>query len=122
MESYQDLDAWKNALELIQFVYQITESLPKEEAYGLRSQLRRASNSIAMNIAEGFSRFTWADRAHKYTISRGECSEVEAGLLITVHLGFLKKDNVKEGMKIIEKERKLLSGLIKSCKQRSNAS
>ena len=62
MKSYTDLEAWKVALDLVVEIYRITKKLPKEERYGLTSQLRRSSTSILANIAEGFGRFTYPIR------------------------------------------------------------
>ncbi len=119
MKHFSELDAWKNGLELVREVYLLTQLLPKEELYGITSQLRRASTSILANIAEGFGRFTYPDKATKYTIARGECAEVEAFLLIIVALSFITHERSKRALQLVERERRLLSGLITSCRSRT---
>lgn len=57
IKSYRDLDIWKRSLSLVEEIYKITKNFPKEEIYGLTSQLRRSAVSIPSNIAEGFTRF-----------------------------------------------------------------
>lgn len=118
MKSFRDLEAWKVALELLTEVYALTKKMPSEEKFGLVSQSRRASVSILANIAEGFGRFTYADKANKFTIARGECNEVEAFMYATVALEFLNETEIKKALLLIEREQKLLSGLISSCKRR----
>lgn len=86
MKSYRELEVWKVGIQLLKEIYSLTEDLPKHEQYGLTSQLRRASSSILANVAEGFGRFTYPDKANKYTIARGECSEVDAFVSILVEL------------------------------------
>ncbi|MDD5102877.1 MAG: four helix bundle protein [Candidatus Peribacteraceae bacterium] len=119
MEHFTQLEAWKNGLELVREIYAITRLLPREELYGIVSQLRRASTSILANIAEGFGRFTYPDKAAKYTIARGESSEVEAFLLIIVSLSFVAGEKIKSAIYLVERERRLLSGLITACHSRS---
>jgi four helix bundle protein len=86
MKSYKDLEVWQVAMDLVEEIYKLTSAFPKEEQYGLTSQVRRASTSIVANIAEGFGRFTFPDKAHTYTIVRGECTEVEAYLLVAIRV------------------------------------
>ena len=78
MDSYTDLDAWKVGMDLVDEVYEITKKFPPTETYGMTAQMRKSSASILANIAEGFGRYTYPDKANKYTIARGECSETEA--------------------------------------------
>lgn len=87
MKTYEDLHAYQVSMDLIEEIYILTSTFPKEELYGITSQLKRSSTSIAANIAEGFGRFTYADKAHKYTISRGESLEVVVFLKIAIRVG-----------------------------------
>jgi len=114
MDSFTDLEAWKSGMELVKEIYRITDRLPADERFGLISQLRRASVSVLANLAEGFSRSSPADKAHKYTISRGECSEVEALLLITVELNQCDVDEVQPAIALVNRTGRLLSGLIRT--------
>jgi four helix bundle protein len=101
-------------MELVKEVYLLTKRLPKEEQYALTSQLRRAAVSIMANLAEGFNRSSDADKAHKYTISRGECAEVEALLFITVELQYFSQTDVQHALELSQQAGRLLWGLIRS--------
>jgi four helix bundle protein len=117
MQHFTDLRVWKNGLELACEIYALTRTLPKEEQYGITSQLRRSTTSILANIAEGFGRFTYRDKAAKYTIARGECSEVEAFLLITVAIELTASQDIHKALLLVQQERQMLSGLIAACKR-----
>lgn len=114
MDSFTDLEAWKKGMHLLKEVYALTENFPSKEQYGMVSQIRRASSSILANLAEGFSRATAADKAHKYTISRGECSETKAFLFMAVELGFLTTDKAEKAINLCDETGKILNGLIRS--------
>jgi len=119
MDSYTQLDAWAVGLDLVGEVYELTKDFPREEMYGLTSQMRRASTSILLNIAEGFGRYTYADKANKYTIARGECNEVEACLFIAIKLRYCTHARVKQSFELVIREKKLLSGLMTASKARA---
>ncbi|OGJ56457.1 hypothetical protein A3D88_03715 [Candidatus Peribacteria bacterium RIFCSPHIGHO2_02_FULL_52_16] len=114
MKSFEDLDAWKVAMDLVEEIYAITRTFPKEEVFGLTSQVRRASTSIVANIAEGFCRHTYADKANRYVIARGESGEVKTYLLVALRLKIVPSDQLKRAFELVERTGKLLSGLIKS--------
>jgi four helix bundle protein len=119
MKSFLDLEAAKSAMELTEEVYRLSRTLPKEETYGLVSQLKHATTSIVANIAEGFGRFTFRDKARHYIIARGECSEVTAYLYIIVRVKLLPSKSVQHALELADRSGKLLSGLITSCKERA---
>lgn len=85
-QSYRDLLVWQKAVELSVGIYLLTEKYPKEEMYGLISQMRRASVSIASNIAEGRYRGTKADFCHFLRIAFGSGAELETQLEISKKL------------------------------------
>lgn len=89
MKDFKELLVWKKAHELTLDVYQATKSLPKEEAYGLTSQLRRAASSVPANIAEGCGRNSDAELARFLQIAAGLASEVEYHLLLARDLQYL---------------------------------
>lgn len=120
MDSYTELEAWKVGLDLVTELYVLTKKFPKEELYSLTSQARRSATSILLNIAEGFGRYTYPDKGNKYTIARGECNEVEACLFIAIRLNYLTQTEVKNILQLIDREKKLLSGLISSCRRRAS--
>ena len=118
MQSFTDLKAWQVGMELVEEIYRITSNFPSDEKFGLTSQLRRAVTSIVANVAEGFGRYTFADKAHKYTISRGECAEVKAFLLIAIRVGYLDENQTQKSFDLVNQTGKLLSGLISASKSR----
>lgn len=118
MKSFRDMDAWKIGLELLQEVHTLTMRFPQSEEYELKSQLRRSTKSILANLAEGFSRITPKDKIHKYTISRGECTETVAHLLMSTAVNYLSRDLIQKAMGLADREGRLLSGLIYAQEQR----
>jgi four helix bundle protein len=112
MKSFVDLKAWIVGLELVKEVYLLTKDFPREEQFGLTSQLRRATTSILANLAEGFSRRSAADKAYKYTIARGECTETYAFLLMSIAIGLLSNERAKHALSLVQETGRLLSGLI----------
>ena len=86
--SYRDLRVWQNAMELVISVYQQTRGFPKEELYGLTSQMRRAAVSIPSNIAEGKGRSTDRDRALFFCHARGSLLELETQIVIAERLAY----------------------------------
>jgi four helix bundle protein len=88
IESHRDLLVWQKAMDLVTEVYAISRAFPKDEQYGLTSQLRRAVVSIPANIAEGRARGTSKDFANFVAIAKGSLMESETLLMIAVRLGF----------------------------------
>ncbi|HMC01589.1 MAG TPA: four helix bundle protein [Flavobacteriaceae bacterium] len=109
--SFENLEVWKEAIELVKLVYKITNDFPSEEKFGLVSQLRRASVSIASNLAEGTSRKTNKDKAHFTTISFSSAMEVLNQLIISKELDFISEDNYSSIRDKIEKITNMLNAL-----------
>ena len=120
MQSFTELEAWKIGLQVVQKTYAVTKVFPREELFGLTAQLRRASVSVLANIAEGFGRYTYADKANKYTIARGECSEIHALLLIVANLQFISFQEIQDAIHLVTRTGRLLSGLIESSRSREH--
>ncbi|MBE0663980.1 MAG: four helix bundle protein [Bacteroidales bacterium] len=114
MQDYKKLEVWEKAHILIKEVYMLTVAFPKEELYGLVSQLRRASVSIPTNIAEGAGRESKADFGRYLQIAFGSANEVEYLLLLSYELKYLSQENYKGINAQIEEIKKMLSGLLKS--------
>jgi four helix bundle protein len=114
MKNFRDLRVWAKAHELTLAIYQRTHAFPKEEMYGVTSQLRRASASIGANIAEGCGRRSDAEMRRFVQIARGSANEVEYHLLLARDLDFLTADEHKdlEG-KVFEIQR-MLASLVQS--------
>ena len=103
VQSHRDLIVWKKSIDLSLDIYKLTEKFPKEEIYGLTSQMRRASISIASNIAEGRNRGTRKDYCQFLRISYGSCAELETQIEISKRLPFGKGlDYTKINSDIIE--------------------
>jgi len=88
---FRSLNIWKKARELVLVIYKLTSNFPKDERFGLIDQIRRASCSIAANIAEAHGRFYYADKIRVLFQARGECYEVMSHLSLALGLGFLKQ-------------------------------
>ena len=87
-ESYRDLVVWQRSIQMTVAIYQLTALFPKEETYGLSSQLRRAGVSVASNIAEGYARGSTGEYKQFLCMARGSNSEVQTQLVIARELGF----------------------------------
>lgn len=111
--SFTDLRAWREGHKLVLKVYKVTKSFPKEELFGLTSQLRRAVVSITSNIAEGFSRRTSKDKNKFYYNSLGSVTEVQNQLLIARDLGYISDEEFKELAELSVIVHKLVNSLIK---------
>jgi four helix bundle protein len=108
---------WQKGIKIVILVYKLTKSFPKEEIYALTSQLKRASVSIASNIAEGFGRQTDKSFNHFLNISRGSLNEIETQLIIAKELEFISDNNLfNEIMFLIEEESKMISAFAKNLK------
>ena len=101
-------------MDLVEEIHKLTKKFPSDERYQLVSQLRRASKSIVANIAEGFSRATHPDKSHKYTIARGETTEVQGHLLVAVRIKILKPDEATKAIDLAVEIGKMLTGLIRT--------
>ena len=109
-------------MALVCEIYAITKKFPRDERYGLTQQVRRSAESIIANIGEGFGRYTFADKANKYTIARGECSETETHLLVAVALKFLTEEEASKALQLVREVGRTCSGLISACHERSSYS
>jgi len=112
-KSYIELDVWKSARFLAKEIYTITSLFPKEEQYGLISQMRRCAVSIPSNIAEGCGRNYPKDSIQFFFIARGSVYELETQLYLSFDLGYIDENSLKEFLLKIEVSRKLLNGFIK---------
>jgi four helix bundle protein len=92
IKSFRDLDVWRVGHELVLTIYRITKNFPKEEVFGLTSQMRRSAVSVTSNIAEGFSRFSPKEKAHFYSMSKGSLTELHNQLIISLDVGYLSPE------------------------------
>ena len=117
MRDFRNLQVWNKAHSLTLDVYKATGSFPKEELYGLTSQLRRSSTSIPTNIAEGCGRSGDAELARFMTISMGSASEVEYQLLLAHDLGYLSQIIYSDLHDKVTEVKRMLAGFIKTLKK-----
>jgi four helix bundle protein len=111
-KDYTDLDVWNESRNLVKQVYLITQTFPKEEVYGLSSQIKRAAVSIPSNIAEGCGRNHVKDAMQFFYISRGSIFELETQLYLAFDLNFISKDELNSMLEKIKTGKKLINGFI----------
>ena len=110
MKNHMDLDVWKNSMKLVEKIYKLSSRFPKEEIYGLTSQIRRASVSIPSNIAEGSARNSNKEFIQFLYISLGSTAEVETQLLIAQRLNYIQA--IENELNDIITIKKMINGLI----------
>lgn len=118
--SFTDLEAWKEGHKLVLRVYEATRAFPKEEQFGLVSQMRRAAVSITSNIAEGFSRSSYREKAQFYFHALGSLTELQNQLLIARDVQYLTSGECGELMAQSSLVQKLTKGLINYAKSVSS--
>jgi four helix bundle protein len=119
---YTDLVAWQKAMDLVEQVYRLTKGFPKEEIYGLTSQLRRAAVSIPCNIAEGQCRNGRREYIHHLSIALGSLGELETQILIAERLGYIHKSASKEFAAAASETGRIIVGLMNSLEKHAAAS
>jgi four helix bundle protein len=116
-KNYTDLIVWQKAKTLVTEIYRITMELPKDEMFGLTSQLRRAAVSIPSNIAEGQGRLSKGEFRLFLGNARGSLSELETQILIAKNLGFMSEIEADRLLTMANEIGKILNGLIASTKK-----
>jgi len=114
MKDFRQLKVWEKSHQLALAIYKVTAKFPKEELYGLTSQVRRASMSIPTNIAEGCGRNTDADFARFLQMAMGSTSETEYQLLLSLDLGFLNKEQYDKLNLDVTEVKRMLASLLKT--------
>ncbi|MGB9198500.1 MAG: four helix bundle protein [Terriglobales bacterium] len=112
--SYKDLIAWQKSMDLVTAIYRDTANFPREEQFGLTSQLRRAAVSIPSNIAEGQGRLSEKEFRYFLGQSRGSLMEVETHLQIGQNLGYLDSEKTSALLKACAEIGRILNGLLTS--------
>ena len=119
LKTYRDLDVWQAAMDLVEATYTLTKGLPREERFGLTSQMQRAAISIPANIAEGYGRSHRGDYLHHLSVARGSLMELETHLLIAVRLGFVRREQMIEPWQLTQRVGQMLHRLISSLQPRT---
>lgn len=102
-KTFSDLIVWQKAHNLVLDIYRITKKFPKEEMYGLTSQLRRAAVSIPANIAEGFARKGYRDKLRFYNIAAGSLNEISYYILLARDLNYALTTDINEKVEEVGK-------------------
>lgn len=119
IQNYQELLIWQKGMEIVKAVYKITHSFPKEEIYGITSQIRRSAVSIPSNIAEGRSRASGKEFIQFLKITLGSLAELETQLLIAKDIGYLREEEIRPLIGLLDEERKMLNSIIYKLKEKN---
>jgi len=118
VESYRDLKVWQRAMALAEVCYLETKDFPREEMFGLTSQIRRAATSIAANIAEGYGREQTGIYVQFLRISQGSLKELETHLLIAQRVKLAPSKDLEPLLELCQELGKMLRSLIRSLQKR----
>ncbi len=118
IQTFTDLDAWKEGHKLVLMFYEISKRYPKEELFGLTNQSRRCVTSITSNVAEGFCRFSFKEKTQFYTISLGSTAEFQNQIIIARDVGYISGEEYQQPFEPSVKVHKILNGLIKKSRSR----
>lgn len=113
IRSFTDLNAWKEGHKVVLEIYEITQKFPKNEIFGLVSQMRRCAVSITSNIAEGFSRQSFKEKIQFYSIAQGSVTELQNQLLIARDISYMSEEVFHKVAHQTVSVHKILNGLIK---------
>ncbi len=113
IKSFEELPVWKDARKFANKIYNLTKKFPKEENYGLTSQITRATVSIGSNIAEGFDRYSKKDFIKFLIIARGSISEIQNDLYIALDLKYINHNDFQETYALAKELGKQINGFIK---------
>jgi len=116
LKSFEELPVWKDARKFANKIYNLTKKFPKEENYGLTSQITRATVSIGSNIAEGFDRYSKKDFIKFLIIARGSISEIQNDLYIALDLKYINQKDFQENYSLAKDLGKQINGFIKYLK------
>lgn len=118
VKSYRELEVWQIAMNLAEACYRATKGFPKEEMFGLTSQIRRAAVSVPANIAEGQGRSGTKEFLNHLSIARGSLLELETHLLLSNRVGLIAKDQLESLLEMADKVSRMLSGLRRALEQK----
>jgi len=114
LKSYKELKVWQKAYQLCLQIYKVTKGFPKEELFGITSQIRRSSLSIPCNVAEGYGRRSRLEYIRFLNIAYGSLCELETQVLLSGDLNYFKERELKEVQTAVGEVERMLMALIKS--------
>ena len=119
--SYKDLKVWQISMDIAEQVYRLTEAFPKQETYGLTSQLQRAAVSIPSNIAEGHTRDSTKEFLQFISIALGSLAELETQLMLAERFKYLDNNNLTAILLKTEETGRMLRSLQRTLKAKLNS-
>jgi four helix bundle protein len=119
IKSYKDLDVWMMSMSLAESCYRVTKDFPRDEMYGMTSQIRRASASIPANVAEGYGRDQTGGFIQFLRIAQGSARELETHLILAGRVGLLRSDVLSGLLDECERISKMLRSMIRSLEART---
>ena len=120
--SYRGLRVWQDAMSLAEACYVVTRKFPKDEMFGLTSQIRRSAASVPANIAEGHGRENTQPFIQHLRISQGSIKELETHLLLSARVGITQLQDIEPLLNLCQDVGKMLRALIRSLQQKGNKS
>lgn len=116
ISDFRDLIAWQEGHKVVLFIYETTKKFPKEEIYGLTSQMRRAAVSITSNIVEGFSRQGYKEKIQFYYIAQGSLVELKNQIEVAKDVGYMSPAEYEKAKNLSNQAHRVLQGLITKAK------
>ena len=113
IKTYRDLEIWKKGIEVVKDIYKLTQKLPKQEMYGLVSQMRRSAISVPSNVAEGFKRFHNKEYKQFLHMSLGSCAELETQITIAKELRCIQENEEAILLEKLDHIGRMISNLLK---------
>ena len=113
IQNFKDLRIWQKGIEIVEDIYRMTKNYPKDETYGLSSQMRRSAVSIPSNIAEGFARRSNKEFRHFLFVAHGSAAEVQSALYIALDQGHILESDFQALYQDAEEVSKMIAGFIK---------
>lgn len=118
VKGYRDLLVWQRAMDLVVEVYRLSDTLPRDEKYGLVQQMRQAAVSVPSNVAEGHGRDHLGDYLHHLSIANGSLMEVETQVMIAGRMAYLSKETEDRALAQAAEVGRMLAGLVRALKRR----
>jgi len=113
IQSYRDLEVWKLGMDLAVSCYEVTRGFPRQEAFGMTSQIRRAAGSVPANIAEGYGRDGTGEYVRFLQIAQGSLKELETHLLLAVRVDLCSEEAAAPLLQTADRLGRMLGGLIR---------
>jgi len=114
LKSYRGLDVWQKSVDLVVLVYQLANTFPSEEKFGLTSQMKKAAVSIPANIAEGYGRTHRGDYLRHLSMAKGSLAELETHMVVAGRLNLIKRKEARETWNVAQDVGKMLTKLIQT--------